>query len=210
MMTSSNGKDFRVTGPICAGNSPVTGEFPSQRPVTRSFDVFFDLSLNKWFSKQSLGWWFETPSRSLWRHCNVSPRNHRWCVLCELKTTTVHQTKFTPPLWVPVPCTWAPDMVITVPADALTPAGADYKVRHISLKVHGYRLFCRIFVRRPDDVIQNGRGDLEQSRGSSSVKTQPLFSTKPPHLSSQHRGPVIRKLPLQECIAMPLRHRVRI
>ena len=32
---------------ICAGNSPVTGEFPSQRPVTWSFDVFFDLRLNK-------------------------------------------------------------------------------------------------------------------------------------------------------------------
>ena len=32
---------------ICVGNSPVTGEFPSQRPVTRSFDVFFDLHLNK-------------------------------------------------------------------------------------------------------------------------------------------------------------------
>ena len=33
---------------ICAGNSPVTGEFPAQRPATRSFDVFFDLRLNKW------------------------------------------------------------------------------------------------------------------------------------------------------------------
>ena len=32
---------------ICAGNSPVTGEFPAQRPVTRSFDVFFDLCMNK-------------------------------------------------------------------------------------------------------------------------------------------------------------------
>ena len=56
---------------ICAGNSPSTGEFPTQRPVTRSFDVFFDLCLNKWLSKQSLGWWFETPSRPLWCHCNV-------------------------------------------------------------------------------------------------------------------------------------------
>ena len=56
---------------LCAGNSPVTGEFPSQRPVTRSFDVFFDLHLNKRLSKQSWGWWFETPSRPLWRHCNV-------------------------------------------------------------------------------------------------------------------------------------------
>ena len=47
---------------LCAGNSPVTGEFPSQRPVTRSFDVFFDLRLNKRLSKQWWGWWFETPS----------------------------------------------------------------------------------------------------------------------------------------------------
>ena len=55
---------------ICAGNSPVPGEFPTQRPVTRRFDVFFDLRLNKRLSKQSWGWWLETPSRSLWRHCN--------------------------------------------------------------------------------------------------------------------------------------------
>ena len=69
MMTSSNGSIFRVTGPLC-GNSPVTGEFPAQRPVTRSFDVFFDLRLNKRLSKQSCDWWFETPSRPLWRHSN--------------------------------------------------------------------------------------------------------------------------------------------
>ena len=55
---------------ICAGNSPVPGEFPAQRPVTRSFDVFFDLRLNKRLSKQSWGWWFETLSRPLWRHRN--------------------------------------------------------------------------------------------------------------------------------------------
>ena len=55
---------------LCAGNSPVTGEFHAQRPVTRSFDVFFDLRLNKWLSKQSWGWWFEMPSCPLWRHCN--------------------------------------------------------------------------------------------------------------------------------------------
>ena len=56
---------------FCAGNSPVTGEFPTQRPVTRSFDVTFDLRPNKPLSKQSWGWWFETLSCSLWRHCNV-------------------------------------------------------------------------------------------------------------------------------------------
>ena len=55
---------------FCAGNSPVTGEFPSRRPVTGSFDVFFDLHLNKRLSKQSRRQWFVTPSRSLWRHCN--------------------------------------------------------------------------------------------------------------------------------------------
>ena len=55
---------------ICEWNSPVTGEFPSQRPVTRSFDVFFDLRQNKRLSRQSRGWCFETQSRSLWRHCN--------------------------------------------------------------------------------------------------------------------------------------------
>ena len=46
---------------ICVENSPVTGEFPTQRPVTRSFDVFFDLRLNKRLSKHWRGWWFETP-----------------------------------------------------------------------------------------------------------------------------------------------------
>ena len=50
---------------LCAGNSPVASEFPSQRPVRWSFDVFFDLHLNKRFSEQSWIWWFETPSSSL-------------------------------------------------------------------------------------------------------------------------------------------------
>ena len=45
-------------------------EFPTQRPVTRSFDVFFDLRPYKRLSKQLWGWWFETPSCPLWRHCN--------------------------------------------------------------------------------------------------------------------------------------------
>ena len=56
---------------ICVGNSPVPCEFPAQRPVTHSFDDFFDLRLNKRLSKQLWGWWFETPSVSLWRHCNA-------------------------------------------------------------------------------------------------------------------------------------------
>ena len=67
MITSSNGNTFRVTGHLYGEFTSDTGQFPAQRPVTRSFDVFFDLRLNKRLSKQSWGWWFETPSRPLWR-----------------------------------------------------------------------------------------------------------------------------------------------
>ena len=55
MMTSWNGNIFRVTVPLC-GEFTGPGEFPTQRPVTRSFDDFFDLRLNKWLSKQLWGW----------------------------------------------------------------------------------------------------------------------------------------------------------
>ena len=69
-MTSSNGKIFRVTGPLC-------GEFTGHRwiPHTKASDAelwfFFYLRLNKRLSKKSWGWWLNTPSRSLWRNCNV-------------------------------------------------------------------------------------------------------------------------------------------
>ena len=63
-------KTFSALLAIYEGNSPMTGEFPPQRPVMRSFDAFFDLRLNTPLNKQSWGWWFETPSRSLRRHCN--------------------------------------------------------------------------------------------------------------------------------------------
>ena len=55
LMTSSNGNVIRVTGPLC-------GEFTGH--------VFFHLRMNKRLSKQSWGWWFETPSWSFWCHCN--------------------------------------------------------------------------------------------------------------------------------------------
>ena len=58
---------------ICVGNSSVPGEFPTQKPVTRSFHVFFHLCLNKPLSKQSWGWWLET---LLWCHCNVLEVHH--------------------------------------------------------------------------------------------------------------------------------------
>ena len=72
---------FSVLLAICAGNSPVNGEFPAQRPVTRSFDIFFDLRLNKRLSKQWRGWWLETPTHPLWRHCNVGNYTCCWIVI---------------------------------------------------------------------------------------------------------------------------------
>ena len=69
-----------VTGPLC-------GEFtwhrwiPWQRPVTRSFDVFFHLRLNRRLSKQSRRRWFETPSRLSWRHCNVQCQDYAVTVM---------------------------------------------------------------------------------------------------------------------------------
>ena len=64
-------KTFSALVAFCEGNSPGTGGFPSQRPVTRSFDVFFDLRLNKRLSEPSWRRWFETPPCPLWRQCNV-------------------------------------------------------------------------------------------------------------------------------------------
>ena len=84
MMTSSNGNIFRVTG-----------EFPTQRPMARSFGVFFDLRLNKRLSKQWLGWWFETPSCPLWRHCNVNcRRNGSECSCWQNKVTAWSENKY--------------------------------------------------------------------------------------------------------------------
>ena len=69
-MTSSNGNIFRLTGPLC-GEFTGPGEFPTQRPVARSFDVFCDLRLNKRLCKQSWGWWFETLLCPLWCRSNA-------------------------------------------------------------------------------------------------------------------------------------------
>ena len=78
MMTSSNGSIFHVTGNLC-------GEFIGLRwiPRTKASDAelwcFIDLCLNKRLRKQSWGWWFETLSRPLWRHCNGDKM--LWCLV---------------------------------------------------------------------------------------------------------------------------------
>ena len=63
-------KHFRVTGHLCR-------EFTGHRWISRTkvidaeLSCFFDLRLNKRLSKQWWGWWFETPSHPLRRHCIV-------------------------------------------------------------------------------------------------------------------------------------------
>ena len=88
MMTSSNGNIFRITGPLCVRGiyrSPVNSPH-TERPVTRSCDLFFNLRLNNRLSKQSRRRWSETPTRSFWCHCNVLGRNEfnmRICIVCK-------------------------------------------------------------------------------------------------------------------------------
>ena len=72
---------------ICAGNSPVSGEFPAQRPVKQSFDVFFDLNPNKRLSKQWSGWWFETPLCPLCLY-----RNDHAITMVKLCSLFIHAT----------------------------------------------------------------------------------------------------------------------
>ena len=94
IMTSSNGNIFHVTDPLC-------GEFTGdrQRPVAQNFDVFFDLRLNKRLGKQSWGWWFETPSRPLWHHCNAQGNYANFlatwvhCLICRSQQNTAKQNE---------------------------------------------------------------------------------------------------------------------
>ena len=101
MMTSSNGNIFRVSGPLCGeftgdrwiprtkASVPLCREFTGDRWISRTkasdaeLWCFFDVHLNNRLSKQSLGQWFETPKRSLWRHCIDSGKNCKLCFIYE-------------------------------------------------------------------------------------------------------------------------------
>ena len=87
---------------FCENNPSVAGGFPSQRPMTLSFHVLFDLRLNKRLSKQSRRRWFETPSRSLWRHCNVLYLCDQ-CAVTYIDAIWRHRTGSTPDDTKPLP-----------------------------------------------------------------------------------------------------------
>ena len=57
---------------LCVGNSPVTVNSPHKAQWRGALMFSLICVLNKRLSKQSWGWWFKTPSPSLWRHCNES------------------------------------------------------------------------------------------------------------------------------------------
>ena len=81
MMALSNGNIFRLTGHLCR---EFTGRrwIPRRKASDAELWCFFYLRPNKRLSKRSWGWWFETPSRSLWRHCNVLRCPPTLCAMC--------------------------------------------------------------------------------------------------------------------------------
>ena len=82
--------------PKLEGNTPweptATGGFPSQTPVTRSFDVFFYLRMNKRLGKQRRRRWFVTPSRLLWRHCYVTNIYDNTSLMINFAVQKQHET----------------------------------------------------------------------------------------------------------------------
>ena len=127
---------FSVLLALCKGNLPVIGEFPTQRPVTRSFDVFFHLCLNKRLSKQSWGWWFKTPSRPLWRHCNeMLDGEHSTQVIARTNDDQIHLRHFSHTKLTFLPWTrWPPFRKQTIFSDAFSWMKSIYILIKISLK----------------------------------------------------------------------------
>ena len=90
MMTSSNGNIFRVSGFLWG---EFTGDrwIPPQRPSTRSFDIVFDLYMNKRLGKQSWGWWVETPSRIMYHYNDLTRSCQPFWMMYQI-TKYVHVT----------------------------------------------------------------------------------------------------------------------
>ena len=118
---------------FCAGNLPVTGEFPTANARTWSFGVFFDLHLNKRLTKQSRRRWFETQLRSLWRHCDIP----KCCVVLALNAFTLDESIGAQP----------------------SPHTVTYKLAMNFQILFGHSWFQQLF-RRSDDKVTGGRPNL--------------------------------------------------
>ena len=130
---------FDILNPCCVlrhdgvikwnGNSPVTNEFLSQMAVTQSFVGFFDLRLKIRLNKQSCRRWFETPSHTLWRHCNVNANEFN--LACHLGD---HYSTY-------CPCAlslthWGRDKMTAILQPTLTNAFSWMKIFEFRLKFH--------------------------------------------------------------------------
>ena len=137
---------------LCAGNSPVTGECPSQRPEMRNVDVFLDLCLNKRLSKQSWGWRFEKPSRWLWRHRNDLYSAAHWCWIITIlvsrlitimgKALTKGQ-QYVKRFHVAVLTHWGRDKMAAVSQTTLSNAFSWMKMSEFRLRFH-WSFFLRV------------------------------------------------------------------
>ena len=76
MMKSSNGNIFHIIGHLCR---EFTGDRWIPRTKASDAELLCFLCHNKGLCKQSWGWWFEMPSHSLWRHCNVKSHDKEVC-----------------------------------------------------------------------------------------------------------------------------------
>ena len=138
MMTEM--ETFSVLLALCEGNPPVICGFSSQRPVSWSFGVFYDLRLNKQLNKQSIHRWIETPSHSLWRHCNGSHGiSSSWVFCTQFLATLTH---------------WDRDEMKNISQMTFSNAFSSMKMFEFRLQFH-WTLFPRvqltIFQRRPGD-----------------------------------------------------------
>ena len=114
-MTSSNGNLFRFTGPMW-------GESTGHR---RSFEVFFDLHLNKRLNKQLKHRRYETPSCSSWRHCNLRTIQ---LIPCSLNYSSAGPMYMQSASLVIINSV---DDVVPNWCTAISRNSADYKVKHV-------------------------------------------------------------------------------
>ena len=117
MTTSSKENIFRITGHLCGD---FTGHWWIPRKKASEVELWcFDLRPNKRLSKQSWGWWFETPSCSLWRHCNEIAARYRqtfyYCLIAIILVIINSQINYKNIHNLPI---------IIVPAEGLAPPGS--------------------------------------------------------------------------------------
>ena len=127
---SSNGNISALLA-LCAGNSPVPGKFPAQRPVTRSSDVFIDLLDPEQAGEKTI----ETPV--IWHILLVQTETSQWwhhqrgpfsALLALCAGISVHRGQWCGALVFSLICAWINGWVNHREAGDLRSYGAHYDV----------------------------------------------------------------------------------